>query len=291
MTIESAIKRMTIQLGSEVVGIASVEDINKYAPPGHRPDDYLVGAKSVIVFGGHFALKGAWQSPYSRLLPSHMDFNPFDAIRIAKTIAKFIEEKFGYYAIYEEPPLSGLNPALSHKLFIEMAGLGTRSLAGGGIILNPEIGLVSTRACITTMPLKADGPMKVPVCPHPSCVKMWEKQKTTPCLNTCDCFSGELEGARIKWIKFDRWKCSTKAMNEGMGSFAGALVDAINEPDPEVRKTLLLGSRFRNLIQAIAFTHVMAQCTECLRNCPVCVQARTLKPKPINEVALEEMTQ
>jgi len=28
---------MAIQLGSEIVGIASVEDINKYAPPGHRP--------------------------------------------------------------------------------------------------------------------------------------------------------------------------------------------------------------------------------------------------------------
>lgn len=59
MTPEDAIKQLGIERGAELVGIASVNDINRYAPPGHRPDDILIGAKSVIVFVGRPTTRGA----------------------------------------------------------------------------------------------------------------------------------------------------------------------------------------------------------------------------------------
>ena len=61
MTTEEEIKQFTIEQGADLVGIASVADINRYAPPGHRPDDVLTGAKSVVVFAKR-PIQGAWHS-------------------------------------------------------------------------------------------------------------------------------------------------------------------------------------------------------------------------------------
>ncbi len=278
MTPEAEIKQLGIQQGAELVGIASVTDINRYAPPGHRPDDILIGAKSVIVFAGYVALRGAWRSPDHR---THYQNRDFPRIRsgIAIAVAKFIEAEYGCYSLGEIPPSIGFNPSLSLKLCAEMAGLGTRSLAAA-ILLNHKLGMLSLSACITTMPLRADGPMKEPVCPHPSCVKLWERRRTTPCLETCpECLSGELEGGQIKWMRYDRRVCSTRAQNLSHGSFQRLLLEGINEPAPEVRRSMLLGSFSRNALQAIAYSTVIGQCAECLRNCPVCIRARSLKSK------------
>ena len=67
------------------MGISSVAELNKYIPAGHRPDDILVGAKSVIVFAGHMTFKGAWRSPDDRTQYYNRDF-PRVHIGIAKRI-------------------------------------------------------------------------------------------------------------------------------------------------------------------------------------------------------------
>jgi len=276
MAPEEEIKQLGIERGAKLVGIASVTDINRYAPPGHRPDDILVGAKSVIVFAGHPVTQGAWHSPDHRTISANLDFFRIRG-GIALAVAKFIESNYGYYSLADTPPPIGLNASLSLKLCAEMAGMGTRSMAGG-VILNPELGIINLAACVTTMPLVADGPVKESVCPHTSCVELWEKRRTTPCLETCpECLSGELEGGRIKWMRYDRRVCSTRAQNLSPGSFQRLLLECTNEPDPEVRRSMLLGSFSRNALQAIAYAVVVGQCVECLRNCPICMQARSLK--------------
>ncbi len=278
MTHEEEIKQLGIQRGAGQVGIASVADINRYAPPGHRPDDFLIGAKNVIVYAGHMATLGAWRSPDFR---THYANRDFPRIRggIAMAVAKFIESKYGYYSLGETPSPVGFNPSLSLKLCAEMAGLGTRSVAAA-ILLNHELGMISISASLTTMPLKADGPMKEPVCPHPSCVKRWEKRRTTPCLEICpECLSGELEGGQIKWMRYDRRICTTRAQTFGVGALQKTLVEGANESDPEARKSILLGSFCRSLLGSIAFGGVVGQCGECLRNCPICTKTRRLKIK------------
>ncbi|MFC1955592.1 hypothetical protein ACFLWZ_03550 [Chloroflexota bacterium] len=259
------------------MGISSVADINRHAPSGHRPDDFLPGARSVIVFVGRPTTQGAWRSPDHRTLTANMDFFRIRG-SIALAVAKLIEEQYGYYSLADVPPPIGLNTSLSFKLCAEMAGLGTRSMAGG-VILNRELGLLNLSVCVTAMPLKADGSLREPVCPAPSCVKMWEKHGTTPCLKACPmCLSGELEDRRIKWMRFDRRICSTRAQNLSDNSLLRVLRDSINEPDPEVRRTMLLGSFSRNAIEMVSYGVVISNCFECVRNCPVGIKGRTLKP-------------
>ena len=278
MTLEEEFKQFGIQRGADQVGIASVTDINRYAPPGHRPDDILIGAKSVLVFAGHMTFHGAWRSPDYRTHYYNKDFSRIHT-GIAKDMAKFTESKYGYYSLGAIPSTIGFNPSLSQKLCAEMAGLGTRSMAGG-IILNDKLGILSLATCITTMPLTADGPTQEPVCPHPSCVQLWETKKTTPCLETCpECLSGELEGGRIKWMRYDRRVCSTRTHTLSSDALQRTLLKIASEPDPEVRRSILLGSFSRNVVGAIASGETFGPCVECVRHCPICIRARSLKTK------------
>jgi epoxyqueuosine reductase QueG len=280
MTAEEEIKKLGIQRGADMVGIVSAEEINKYAPPGHRPDDILIGARSVIILAGSHAPRGVWRSPDYR---THYRNREFPRIRMAVALAitSFIESRYGYYSLAELPPWEGFSPPLSLKLCAELAGLGTRSLAGA-VILHPELGLLNYHQVITTMPLTPDSPMKEPVCPHPSCVRLWEKQKTTPCLEVCpECLSGEIEGERIKWMRYDRRICSTRAQTEGINGLLKTLLEGVSHPDPEVRKNAILSGFTRTALTSVALGEVVGQCGECLRNCPVCRKARSLSVKEI----------
>ena len=206
---ETTIKNWSLELGADAVGIASVEEINKYAPAGHRPGDLLPGAQSVVVLAGRPFLRGARRSPHGTV---HSNNNYFPDIRkrLATWVARRIESRYGHCCLANMQPPSGLNGFISLKLCAEAAGLGSRALAGG-VVLNREFGLLNYQICITTMPLTADGPDPRPVCPHPSCVKLWSKRGHTPCLAACpDCLSGEIEDGLIKWMSYDRRVCATR---------------------------------------------------------------------------------
>ncbi len=288
MTTEEEIKQLGIRQGANLVGIASVEDINKYAPPGHRPDDILPGARSVIAFSASIYPQGAWRSPYHRTLYANMRMPTLP--RVATAIADLIESKYGYYSLNNIPPNVGLNGSMSLKLCAELAGLGTRSMAAG-ILLNRDLGMLALGVCITTMPLIADGSLKEPVCPHPSCVKLWEKRRTIPCLEACpECLSGELENGKIKWMRYARTICSTRATTEGGSALWRTLLDSANEPDAAVRKSILLGSFSRRLVDQIARGVVIAQCFCCVSNCPICTKAHTLKVKKPSPDAVRNET-
>jgi len=270
---EEKIKKLGKKLGANLVGIASVADINKYAPEGHRPDDLLMGAKSVIVYAGQLTPKGAWHSRNYLFHHSNRSFGIEYRNRIAFDVAHYIEEKYGYYSAVA----SGGN--LSAKLCAEMAGMGTRSLAAG-IVLNKDWGLLNFGVTLTTMPLKGDEMLKEQVCPHPSCVKRWEKEGTTFCLDTCpECLSGEIEEGKIKWMRYDRHVCATRAQTRSINSFQRTLLEAINEPDPEKRRSIVMGTFFGSVVNTVSNAKSMGQCGECLRGCPICIKARTLKPK------------
>ncbi len=274
MSKEEEIKKYCIEkYDADMVGITSVEAINKYAPAGHRPDDYLIDAKSVIVVGRPGAMKGAFRSPVHTAHVANRSFGVDVRKSVTLDLAQFIEQEYGYYSVS-----SGVN--LSDKLCAELAGLGTRCMAAG-IILNNDFSLINIATTVTTMPLKADAPLKEPVCPHPSCVKSWEREGTTPCLETCpECLSGELENGKIKWMRYNRHLCATRAQTTSMGSFTRTLLEAMNEPDPEKRKMIIMGTFFRRSLGSLVSGLSMGQCGECLRACPVSLRVRTLHPKP-----------
>jgi hypothetical protein len=272
MSVEEVIKNFGIKRGADVVGIASVEDMNKYAPEGYRPDDILIDARSVIVLGG-LTSKGAWHGRRYNTYVNNQTFGIPYRDRIALEVADFIEKEYGYYAVI----CSG--DALSNSLCTEMSGLGTKSMAAD-IVLNKDLGLINVDITVTTMPLKADGPLEKQACPHPSCVNKWEQKRTTPCLEACpEYLSGEFEDGKIKWVRFDRRICATKAQTRSAGGFQGTLLEAINEPDPEKRKGIVMGSFFPHNIGAVSTGAPLGQCGECLRSCPIYINAHTLHPK------------
>src|SRR4029450_6728328 len=107
----------------------------------------------------------------------------------ARGLAKYIESEFGYYALYVPPgTASGDTPFLSLMLAAELAGLGSKPLAGPA--LNRAHGFMYGSAVITTAPFEADRVEAEPACPAPRCREMWEREGTTPCLRTCPASAG-----------------------------------------------------------------------------------------------------
>jgi len=249
------------------------------APEGHRPTDILPGARSVVVLGGRPPLRGAWRSHNPRVIGLLEGTTGMQGLSVR--MAAFIEVKHGFDSVLIPPGYSsGHIPLVSTKLLAEMAGLGTRSMAGA-ILLNPSHGFLYYSAAVTTMPLQADGPLTDPVCPAPSCVRMWEKKKTTPCLQACPaCLSGELEDGRVKWMEYHQLRCHTRAQTSSIDAFIMTLLAIVEEPDPHQRKLLALGSRFRHSVENIAFSsELVGQCFECMRDCPAGRPHRPARPR------------
>jgi len=96
---EERIKRYAIECGASVAGIASVEDINRYAPKGHRPGDILPKAKSVVATGGPLYTMGAWRSPNPRITILTEAY-PMIRKAVALKVATLIEREYGHYAIF-----------------------------------------------------------------------------------------------------------------------------------------------------------------------------------------------
>lgn len=282
--LESAIKQLALASGARVVGVAAAAAFSEYAPEGHRPEDLLPGAKSVVVLGGQTLTAGAWRCPDPRFMAQNKVF-ALQRKGTAVKVALWIEEKTGHYAVYYDGAREdGLSPFLSLKLAAELAGLGTRSMAGG-VILNPDIGLMSLSAVITTLPLDPDGALADPVCPHPSCIAVWEARGTTPCLESCpECLSGGLKQGRIDHMRYARLRCVPRATTAGVHAFLKLLDEAFALEDADERKMLLFGDLFTRTVTSLGLgTEIVASCFKCLSRCPVCLQGTRLSPGLSND--------
>ncbi|MBI3456795.1 MAG: hypothetical protein HY002_13550 [Candidatus Rokubacteria bacterium] len=161
---------------------------------------------------------------------------------------------------------AGDAPFLSLMLAAELAGLGSRSLAGP--VLNREHGFMCWSAVITTAPLKVDGPEAEPACPAPPCREMWEREGTTPCLAVCPlssggCLEGRLEGGRAVRTGYDAARCVTRVHTHWIPGFQKVLEAALAEPDRDRRKMLLYGDYFTRTLWAL--TYLLDQCRPVLR--------------------------
>lgn len=278
---EADIKAFAKRRGAVVAGIADVEAIKQRAPEGNAPTNLMPEARSVIVVGVEPLLAGAWRTTNPRMMGVIGGYKLKNLKSIAIAVAEYVESEHGYYAIdYNNYTMAtgSWDPALSIKLCAELAGLGTRSLAGG-MILNPEWGFLYYSVIITSMELEADGPMTEPVCPAPTCVKMWEARGTTPCLAICPmCLSGAIdENGQIDYWEYDRLRCSTRADYTRVG-FQKLLLQALEEPDPEKRKMILLGADMTRYVAAIGYAiEIGGECFECIRVCPVGAHHRRKK--------------
>jgi hypothetical protein len=256
--------------GAVAFGVADAAAFDALAPPGHRPGDLLPDARVVLVVGGAAPRAGDWLAAPS-VLETMGTSERIQAV--GRRLAQYVEQEFGYYGLYVPPgTASGNQPFLSLALAAELAGVGSRSLAGP--VLNREHGFLYWSAVITTAPLAPDAPEAQGACPAPSCLTMWEREGTTPCLRVCPldaggCLSGRIEDGRPVQTGYDAARCHTRVHTHWIGGFQKALEATLDEPDRERRKMLLYGDYFTRTLWALTYSSTnMAQCFECLRVCP-----------------------
>ena len=262
--------------GILAVGIASVEDINRYAPVGYRPDDQLPGAKSVIVLGGDHPTKASWEA-HPRVM---VEIGPTadGPVRHAAGLSYFLEEKYGGNSVPTIVNTSlggslqgGTMPWQSIKLHAEMAG--QRSMMGG-VILNPEYGFLSLGSCITSLELEPDGPLSTTICPHTACIKLYEKTGETFCIQACPfrCLSGEIENGQIEKMAYLRYRCASICQRDKEHGILirRAIKKALEGKDFDM-KQILYGEEFASAENRLAYgpLRYFANCWECVKACPV----------------------
>ena len=257
--------------GAVVTGVADAAAFTD-APEGYRATDLLPKAKAVYVIGGAQPRAGDWQSPVYQ----HMETTSFgDKMHnLAQHLSRHIEDSYGYYAICVPPGTDkGNQPFVSFSLAAELAGCGTKSLAGP--VLNPEYGFLYYSMVVTTLPLRVDGPLKEPVCPAPECKDMWEVEAKTPCMSICPideggCLGGKLKDGRIYERRYDQARCRTRVETYWIPGFQKVLDATLKETDKEQQKLMLYSSLFSRSLWSMTYSNVsQGQCFECMRVCPV----------------------
>jgi len=269
---EEEIKRGAIAFGAQVCGIADAAVFEEEAPEGFRPRDLLPNARSVIVVGGAQPRAGEWISPAVDTMTTTSTADRINSV--ARKLAQEIESRYDYYALFVPPGTrKGNQPFLSLMLAAELAGVGTRSLAGP--VLHPAYGFLYYAGVITTLPLHADGRLSEPACPAPSCLEMWERDGTTPCLSVCPaknggCLDGKIENGKIVETYYNRDRCHTRVYTNWIPGFQKVLEEAMSEEDREKRKMLLFGNFFTGTLWSLTFSaQSQGQCFECMRVCPI----------------------
>ncbi len=274
---KSEIGAIAAKSGALVSGVAAA-DAFMAAPEGRRPSDILPHARSVFVIGGAQPRAGDWQSPNYQ----HMEVTSTSGRMqtLALKIARIIEDQFSYYAVCVPPGVDhGQQPFMSIAMAADLAGCGSRSLAGP--VLHPEYGFMYFGAIITTMPLPADKRLDTPACPAPECVAMYAAENTTPCLGVCPigsggCLGGRLEAGQFFDRQYDSARCSTRVQNYWVPGFQKLLGATLQEPDASKQKMMLFSSMFSRTLWSMTYSNVsQGQCSECMRVCPVGLAHRT----------------
>ena len=277
--VKDALRAQALKAGALVFGVADADAFGA-AADGHRPTDLLPNAKSVIVLGGAKPRAGDWLSPKYQ----HMELSSTNdrVTALCMRLAQHIERECGYYALVVPPGVDeGQLPFLSLALAAELAGCGSRSMAGP--LLHPEHGFVYYAALITTLDLPPDGPLPEPACPAPECVAMWADEGTTPCLATCPiddggCLGGRLEDGQWTDRRYDRGRCMSRVYNYWGPAFQKVLAETLSEPDAERRRMMIHSTLFTRSLWSITYSNIsQGQCFECMRVCPVDQRGRDLK--------------
>ena len=273
-----SLEKIARKAGALVFGVADPDQFTA-APEGRRPKDLLPGAKSVIVIGGAKPRAGDWASPKFQ----HMELSSTNdrITAIAMKLSHTIEREFGYYAVTTPPGVDeGQQPFLSISLAAELAGCGTKSLAG--TILSPDHGFVYLAVVITTLPLPFDKPLDTPVCPAKPCIDMYEETGRTPCTAVCDassggCLSGKIENGQWQDRYYDAARCTARVYNHWIPSFQKILADSLDEPDKETRRMKVNSGLFTRTLWSMTYANIsQGQCFECIRVCPVDAETRKL---------------
>jgi len=268
--------------GALAVGVASLEACERIAPPGHRPSDLMPKVKSVISIGVGGQTRGAWQLPAKAM--AYMGSTEVRGYSVAYGCAFYIEQKFGVPAVYVPPDLDPEGgpriPLQSLKLHAELAGIGARSFAGS-ILLHPQFGFMYYASVFSELELPEDQPLAENPCPAPSCLNMLKSAGRTPCMKFCpaQCLDGEVdEQGRQKRAVYDMAACAD--YTQEYETVPKMLAEAVRaEARGQGAEGLLDPDRRMLWYKVSAGSGAwFAQCFECMRVCPLALQAPQADP-------------
>ncbi len=215
------LKKFAMKLGAAAIGTAPV-DRYEQAPPGHRPGDFLPGAKIVITFA--YKLN---DGPINHLPQTRNEYMvEFDAanqilLRMSHRIARFLESG-GYESIPFGPEgaigdLARLKADLSHRHSAVICGIGGFGI--NNLLITPEHRAgVRLASVVTTAPLVYNEPL-----PPTSC------EKCLQCVQACP--SGALKNwegnynPQTGWT-IDKEKCAHYIFTANGGKRCGLCIKA-----------------------------------------------------------------
>ena len=216
------IKTIALNSGAELVGVASVEQLEEGSPKGHRPSDLILNAKSAIVLacGRHMNEDRnyiyRWGPNFSLTfikLKKEVKQRRTEARRSIEAVKNFLTQK-EFKAVIEPHGWSGI---LSFKMAAYLAGLGV--FGKGGFLVHPHLGPLNILTCmLTDAPLNYDAPLKTDVCGDcMECIKackygafkkVSESYKWIP--EKCRCYDLIMNPVTLKWTY---GPCNSKCVN------------------------------------------------------------------------------
>lgn len=220
--LKQSLRELAQAQGIELFGITPAERL-RTAPAGFRPEDYLPGAKSVIVLGAHFPEASAlfWErSPFPYQYYGYAIVNK-ELGHCAFKLSKKLEQA-GYLALPFAPTVypkdmdwKRQSGEISHRHAAVAAGLG--EFGRSGLVLTREFG---TRVRFISILTRAELP------PDPPRLKQELCKKCGKCLEACPNralqeefeVSFEIEGTRLSYIQADKHRCYYNIMGLGPGS-------------------------------------------------------------------------
>jgi epoxyqueuosine reductase len=181
------IKQLAQEQGADLAGVAPVERL-KDAPRGHRPQDILPEAKSVIVVGRRIldsVMEQLSRNPLMRMTWHHHMYSHLNTLNstLCYEISLLLEKK-GYWAIPIQPTTPYIKEKFwgisSHRHAAVAAGLGVFGM--NNLVLTPQFGprvrwdQVITSACLEpSSPLKKKLCIKCFACRKNCPVQAWDK--------------------------------------------------------------------------------------------------------------------
>ncbi|MBI3090966.1 MAG: epoxyqueuosine reductase [Candidatus Tectomicrobia bacterium] len=256
------VKAKALELGADVVGIASGAVLDQFPPDPSLPQTPSSISdhdnKSVIVLARKFAwgLTRVPKADQNKLYTAQLELQGLE--ELAYDLVIFLEDH-GYPAI-TVPAVhtmwemrQGLYGPLSLRHAAVEAGLGTLGL--NLQLLTPRYGpRVMLMGVLTCAPLEPDQPMHEALCKGPECGR---------CLLTCP---GD---AALHW-NIDKEKCSPHAWPYGWQYLTNHIKDLMTAGSFDEKWALVKGKAtfelWQSMLQGVG---VNSGCTRCLEVCPV----------------------
>jgi len=250
------LKRMAKRYGVDRIGVAPTERFDR-APEGHKPQDILPGANSVVSIALN-ALEGTFSTPVFHVYQLSYALLRNKTNEISYQLAKFLEEN-GYKSVMIPGTIpldmiekKGLFGAFSHRHAAQAAGLG--KIGMNQLLITEAFGpRVWLGTVITSAPLAPSPLLSKEPCLGKDCGK---------CLRACLPGALSLEGT-------DKKKCLEEGVHaQNLSGLLKHISNILGTEKLQEKMQLVHSSESRVLYQSLVCGMIPA-CDRCISICPV----------------------